>query len=346
MSLDSGSHSELLPENQALPHSCPYLGLSNDLTSRYGYPHSRNCCHRVKPSQPVGLDQQSGVCLGGSQAYQNCPVNNDAWKGALPDELADDEPAALSRPRWHYYAAAGLVLVILLVVGLVIFIPFRPSVTAPLVGMLTPTPFIFDTASPTVEMMASATENAPVVAVSSTPLSPPTGLSTMAAAPTSTAIPPTATNTRTPTSTATPKPPTATTGQTQTAIPTSLTPALGPGLETPLGPKGKYTIHLFSVGETLEGLAAKYQTTIEVIRVINQPRNQSLIWGGTPLVIVVGEVDVKNVRPLQAIWLDINTRLSYLAEKYATPIDELLQLNGLGVGDTAPGQRWMVVWRN
>ena len=64
------------------------------------------------------------------------------------------------------------------------------------------------------------------------------------------------------------------------------------------------------------------------------------------MVILVGETNVKNVRSLQAIWVDTDTRLAYLAEKYGMPIDELLQLNSLGSSDTARGKRWIVVWRN
>jgi LysM repeat protein len=319
MSLDSKSPPELLSENRALPHACPYLGLRNDLTIRYGYPQSQNCCHRAKPSQPVVLSQQSGVCLGGSQAYQNCPVNNDAWQGALPADLAGDELAKFSRPGWHYYAAAGLGLVILLVIGLVIFKPSHAAGSLP-IETATQAGVVPVTASPTAEKIsASATQN---------------GASTVTSRVVS----------LTPTSTATPKPPTATISPTQTATPISLTPTIGPGLETPLGPKGEYIVHQLLDGENLDNLAVTYRTTSDVIRAINQPKNH-VIWAGTPLVVIVGEVNVKNVRPLQAIWLDTDTRLSYLAEKYGMPIAELLQLNSLGSGDTARSQRWMVVWR-
>ncbi len=299
--------------------TCPFLGFFDDREVHYSYPEAGNCCHRVKPPQPVALSQQSGVCLGGSRAYQNCPVNNDAWQGALPAELAGDELAEFSRPRWHYYAAAGLVLVVLLVVGLVIFNPSRPAgslpfKTATLAGVIPVA------ASPTAEKIsASATQNGALTVTSSVV-------------------------SLTPTSPATPIPSTTTAAPTQTPTPTSLTPTIGPGLETPFGPKGEYIVHLLLAGENLDNLAVEYRTTSDVIRAINQPKNH-VIWAGTPLVVIVGEVNVKNVRALQAIWLDTDTRLSYLAEKYGMPIAELLQLNSLGSGDTARGQRWMVVWR-
>lgn len=329
MSLDSVSQPDPLFENQNLPRSCPYLGISHDSTTRYGYPNTWNYCHRARPPQPVALEQQSGVCLGGSDAYQNCPVNNDTWQGALPDELAGDESAEFSRPRWHFYAAAGLVLLILLVVGLVIFNPSRPAGNLPF-KTVTLAGVIPVVASPTAEKItASATQNGALI-VSSTevPLTP-TSIVTLA--------PPTATLILTPIATPT---------LTRTPNPTSLTPTIGPGLETPFGPNAAYIIHQYLDGENLDIVAVKYRTTVDVIRAINQPKNQSVIWAGTPLVVVVGEVNVKNVRPLQAIWLDTDKGLSYLAEKYGMPIDELVRLNNLGAGDTARGKRWIVVWRN
>ncbi len=335
MSLDSEPGQ--LSENLALPRTCPYLGIRNDLTTRYGYPNTQNYCHRAHPPQPVALDQQGGVCLGGSQAYENCPVNNDAWQGALPDELAGDDLTEFSRPRWHYYAAAGLVLVILLVIGLVIFNPSRmagslPYETATLAGVIPVQ------ASPTTETIsASATQNGALTVSPTVVSSTPTAAVTLALL--------TATPTLTSTSTFTPRSPSATPTLMSTTKPTSLTPTVGPGLETPFGPDAIYIIHQYLDGENLDVIAVKYKTTADVIRAINQPKNQSVIWGGTPLVIVVGELNVKNVRSLQAILLDNDTRLSYLADKYGMPIDELIRLNSLGSGDTASGKRWMVVWR-
>jgi hypothetical protein len=356
MSLDSGVLSEGFTERHSLPRACPYLGLRNDVTSRYGYPNTRNYCHRVNPTQPVALDHQSSICLGGSQAYQNCPVNNDDWQGALPVELAAEQPVDSSRPRWHYFAMGGVVLVILLGIVLMVFNPFRPVAQVSGIGVMTSTRLIFDQVSPTAEIQASATEKAVVAAASSTAKPLPTGTSTVTATPTATKVPSTATNTQSPTvtptntatatKTATPQSPTKTSAPTKTPKPTSLTPTIGPGLETPFGPQGTYIIHKFGDGETLDSVADKYQTTVDVIRAINEPKNGSGIWGGTPLVIAVGELDVKDVRPLQALWLNLDTRLSYLAEKYTTPMDALHLLNGLGTVDYARGQRWIVVWRN
>ena len=162
-------------------------------------------------------------------------------------------------------------LVILLVVGLVIFIPSRPAGSLPF-GTATLAGVIPVEVTPTAEKIAaSATQNS-ALTISSTVVSlAPTSTVTLA--------PPTATPTPTSTLTFTPRPPTTKPTPTRTPKPTSLTPTVGPGLETPFGPNARYIIHQYLDGENLDVLAVKYQTTIDVIRAINQPNNQSVIWG-------------------------------------------------------------------
>ncbi len=128
----------------------------------------------------------------------------------------------------------------------------------------------------------------------------------------------------------------------------SLTPALftpGPLLETPFGPSGLYLVHVVKPGESMESIASRYNTSVEVLLAVNRTDQSTSLWGGTLAVIVVGEKDPTNVRPLKAVWFFGHVLLSELAKQYLIPAEELRTMNGFGPSEWVDGQRYIVIRR-
>jgi len=114
-------------------------------------------------------------------------------------------------------------------------------------------------------------------------------------------------------------------------------------LETPFGAPVHYLVHKVKPGESMESIAARYDTSVEVLLAVNAEDQRSTLWGGTLAVIVVGQKNPANVQPLKAVWFFGRALLSDLAKQYSMPAEELRTMNGFAPGDWVDGQRWIVV---
>jgi len=147
-------------------------------------------------------------------------------------------------------------------------------------------------------------------------------------------------------------PPTQTPSPTITVLPTITptvmpgTPTPGPALATPFGPDGKYVVYKITAGESPNRIASDYQTTIEVIRAINQLPDYASIFPDTIFVIIPGEQDPSSVPQLLAIFTEEIILVDTLAEEYGVSPDQIRDLNGLGPEVSIPAGRWLVLPAN
>ena len=299
---------------------CPYIGLEDDRQTHYGFSHMANCCYRFKRPVPVRTDYQDTFCL--TKDYSNCKIFPDDWKGNIPGEISTTH---VNRRRLLMFRSTILLLSLILL-GLLIFavldnylIPvnvqwiFRASENG------NSDVAFFQTVSNTPENKATPTITRDIIEIL-----PHTNLE--AHSPT-----PTPSKTATVTYTSTP-----------TIRPASPTP--GPDLETPFGPGGKYIVYIISAGQSPNRIASDYQTTVEVIRAINQLPDYASIQPDTILVIIPGEVDPNNVPQLRAIFLEEAITVFDLADKLNLSPEIILELNGIASQDILlPAGRWLVI---
>jgi len=78
--------------------SCPYLGLTDDPSTRLSYPSLRNYCHRARPPQVVNLSFQRLHCSTAN--YKSCPVFEQEWRGKLPAEIRAERKFSKA-PKWR-----------------------------------------------------------------------------------------------------------------------------------------------------------------------------------------------------------------------------------------------------
>ena len=69
---------------QTFETRCPFLGLSEDRKTAFGYPDKRNLCHRHDLAVPLTRDRQAGYCL--SENHENCSIY---LQRQLPDEFPE-----------------------------------------------------------------------------------------------------------------------------------------------------------------------------------------------------------------------------------------------------------------
>jgi hypothetical protein len=285
---------------------CPYLGVVNDPQTRYSFPETLNCCHRVSHPQRVALDHQGEVCLSGS--YSTCPVYAAAeWKGPLPKELKGIQHKASQTNTMVSMAVGGLVVV---VIAAVLF--FSHPGAGSQSGDATPaSAFVNDlTRSATPAGLSSATPTEELTPTEPAIIASPTAWFTpIIVTPTPTII---------------------------------LSPTTGPLANTPFGPNGRYLVYKVNDGDMMENMAKLFHTSPLVLKALNGLKPDAGFWPGMMAVVAVGEADPNAVFPMQAVWLDQPMRLDVLAQKYKTSEDDLRAFNGLGPGDTVPGGRWIV----
>ena len=117
----------------------------------------------------------------------------------------------------------------------------------------------------------------------------------------------------------------------------------GPGLKTPFGGQDfQLLIHEIQAQETLTGIANQYNTTVDVLWVINALANRT-IQLGDHIVVCMGCAVMPDLPPLAPLYLEEGISLSDLAAEYDTPVEVLRAWNGLGAGDWIEGGRWVVV---
>lgn len=126
-----------------------------------------------------------------------------------------------------------------------------------------------------------------------------------------------------------------------TLLPTLPQPTPGPLAETPFGPGNKLIVHVVLEGETLESLAERHNTSVDVLLALNPRDGRASLWTGEPLVIAEGLADPALAKPLRAYWVESATPLADLAGQLGLSADSLRVWNDLH-GDWVEGNRWVV----
>lgn len=271
--------------------TCPHLGMRDDLDAFHSFASMGNrCFHCRRPATPL-LEHQESYCLAGAQA--DCPAYLQDASKDFPAALRAEKARGLPRP-------AGLGLVIAIGLGLAVLgfeaWHYYPQIFgARLVVPVTGRPAFGTAIAATLTALPSASLSPASPSMSHTgPLTklPSSGsvapMATRTKTPTSTATrTPTSTATRTSTSTAT-KTPTKTPSATPSKTPTGTALPHRHSLEIPFDLNGhKLLLHWVGGGETFEMVEAKYGTTAEVIRSLNNCAKASLL-ANTVIVVVPG----------------------------------------------------------
>jgi len=303
---------------------CPYLGLYSDRETHYIFPNIAHVCFRVTNQSPIGLAHQNNVCF--TQQYRNCQVYKKGPMKELPRRIRArnyrKQSAQRNLVRW--------VLSILIIVG-ALFLALTNSWVrqawnleqddwSSLSNRNIYTPFIPSPDGTSIRGGLVALQLSLTLPASATPV--PTKITV-------------ATKTQTATITLTPV------NETSTLVPVTLTQ--GPALETPFGFQGQYVLHKVSQGESLPVIARKYHTTEEVIKKINRKLQKRSVWAGDILVIHTGEKTSSSAVPLKAIFLEKETTVKSVAQKFAVSMTTILELNSLGSTNVLPAMRWLIL---
>lgn len=349
---------------------CPAIGLKKDSGTHYSFASKSHYCHQVKPSEPVNISFQDGVCL--SANFANCPVYTEAWRGSLPIEIRGEAPPKKKSRSWWWVWLLLIPLVAILVwVGMNLFLSGR----IPSLNLISQEP----TSYPLAAMI-----NTPVITATQTTI--PAAIAS-----------PTATETAAGKVESTP-----------TASATLPFPTLGPFIKTPFGPFESFVIHQVAAGESVGKIADIYNTTTDVIIAVNRlvedyyffgettPTSDPALtpyytWtptfspadaqstptkpfiptetrrpGGKPthtptpyltpdvwttvlihpgdiLVILPNVKDHSGANQYQAIYISIAQKVDDLANLYNLTPDELRYINDLGPGELIASERWIVV---
>ena len=289
------------------PIYCPYLGTFTDSEVHFRFATPANCCYRTGSPDSLDLSYQEEYCL--SAKHLTCPIYQPGWDGALPEEMhssgeAVDQKSGLPFGTWQ------LVWIVLGIIAILILMYLNPFKT-------------------TQDLSA----NLPVApSLTSTSASPE---ETLEPSPTNTVSP---TSTPRPTNTATLSP-----TPSLTLSPTvSPTPTPGPLQGTPFITNRTYLIHEIIPGESLFYVADLYNTSPEVIQVINASRLITVFPPGEMLVILPNQVDASGLEPLDLVFLKADLLISEFISQYNITEDEFREYNGLGPGDIVPADRWVI----
>ncbi len=292
---------------------CPFLGLCDDPSSYAGFPSPLNCCFHPDALQPVVLEHQGQHCLAD---YGRCPVYRQPEGVPFPKTLILRGAKEKTSSRRWALGLLGALLILLAVLGLqrtgwmeMMFYPREPELWSSPPGAVTVTGALGF--QPTESPMPWLT---PI----------PTLTRTLTAAPTVTPawMPP-------PTFTATP------------------TPQVAHQLEELLGPHLNLLLHQVQEGESLGGLANRYQTSIEAIKKVNyrpiSPAGVEALWAGTVLVIPVGVEDVSGWPLLEPYQVKEPMLPLQLAQALGVPLPLLLAYNWLRADEVLQSGWWLIV---
>ncbi len=322
---------------------CPYLGLQDDPATNAAFPSERNACQRTRPASALDMDYQQRVCL--SSLHGDCPLFQDASLNSLPVE-ARPLPGPVRPGRGGLILILCLLLLAAGLVGAAAWLGIRPfdssrMVTAAIPGTATGTQT--PTTTPSLE---------PTSTLTFTPIPSPTSILTRPPTLTHTSTPsrtPTPTKTFTPTRTPTHTPtPTLTRTPSPTAtVPTDIPTATllpYPGLGTPFGSDTpRFLFHRVQTGESLDGIAKRYQTSMEAIQAINYAL-QVPLWVNTVLVIPAGSSQVSGVPQLQVYQVpETGQTLSQVASTFNTQAALLSQYNDWPENKALFKGQWLIV---
>lgn len=310
--------------NSNLPNKvCPFIGTRDDSSTFFSYPSPGNHCFRVEPHQSITLSHQENFCLDTN--FKTCPVNTSTWQGPLPQEIQGQPTSILFFSSYRRIFIVSSIVVLLFVLSIYILYiqniyPFNPvsiSTASPTLQVASDIPTLTAIESGTGEDQGAAifTET-------------PAGISPST---TSTEKPPTPSQTVT----NTPVP-------TDTTTPTSIFPTAGPVLETPFGPDNRFVIHAVKDGEFFGRIAENFDTSVDLIIAANDLIEGANLWVGTLLVIIPGELDANDIPKFQIVFVDSQTTINDLSEKYSISTDELIFYNSLGTLEEIPAGRWII----
>lgn len=314
------------------PHTvCKYLGVSDDPDTYFQYVSTWNYCHRPNSIQSLLPTHQADFCL--SEKHKRCPVFQDSWSGEFPKDLmALTSPGRGSRaaryggrgPGRGGRAALGWFLVLAAVAGILgLFAWTTPAVRVGLVRLF---------GGPQAGRPSQVAGGGSLPVASETPalsqsLAPSATVEpSMTPLPSRTALP-----TLTPLPTETPAP-------TETPFPTP-----GPGLETPFGPSGQFVIHVVAPGESFNAIAARYNTTPEVLQAVNPSIEGTSLWVGRQLVVPIGASSAEDLPAFSVLFTTETVMLSDLAEEFGSDVEDIRYYNQLGDTDSVLSGRWLII---
>lgn len=252
----------------------------------------------------VDLEKQASLCFSASFTY--CPLPFEPRK--LPVKPLQTIPAWLKR---------GLVAALIALAVWALYMFGYPLFTQPAV-LLPPTGTELSAGSVTRTAQQPALTSTSMAAASATG-SPPTATVT----PTSTTVP---TSTATPTNTPRPAPATA-----------------GPQAGTPFGPQGEYILHVIQEADSLNRIAGLYNTSVEVLRAVNEFDPIKALWPGQVIVVQPGVTEPEGVVRFRIVELKYRWNVDDLAEEYGVTAEDLRRYNNLGPEAWVPAGRILIV---
>ena len=293
---------------------CPYFGLRHDRRTAMNYPSPQNFCHNVPPPAIPGVDYQSQFCL--TAACTTCKLYVGNSRKRMPANIASAEGGNLQKRRKLIWIP--LVITLLLMVALAAWKIFSPNL---IIKPVAQQPVVLDNAT---KMVATETQ-----------LASPLPEATVISAPTKVQS---VTITSTPTKSSTP---TTTYTITLTPTPTRVLP-LGHLLEVPFGRGQKYLLHQVVDPETIELLAERYMTSVDVI--IRANNNLILpLTAGTVSIIPLNQTDVSAIIPLSAFRIStIGVTLQTFAQENGLNLDVLSALNDLAPEYQLQPGEWVI----
>jgi len=310
-------------ERDNLEKSCTYLGMYDDPSTSYAFATNSNFCHRIKPNQTINLAHQTRYCL--SPEYPTCPIyqtpNVESNSNQISEHGVSDKRKITTPSRFW-----GLSILIFSILAIMLII------------------YNFSNKGSTSHKPLSTND---LISSSSEEMNIITGTITVAAS----KVTPFASMPRitqsaifTSTSSLFPSPtPIQTTTPSITLSPTLLSPTPGPKLGESFGPDDHFILHLVKQGESLSIIAQTYQTTVEVLRTINNVVQGASVWADTVIVVIPGQEDITNLTKFKVIQLEEPTDINQLAIEYKFSIDELKYLNELGDSSIIPAGRWLII---
>lgn len=150
---------------------------------------------------------------------------------------------------------------------------------------------------------------------------------------------------------ATPLPPTETPTPLPSATPTitpspSLSPTPAPtqyaALGEPFGLDGKYVLYVLKNGESLENVAAAYNTKSDVIWAANELIVGASVRPGTVLLLLPGVKDPTGVVKYKVVQVMAPTLAKHIAAEYGVSVELLVEFNQINPEIPLPGGRWLI----
>lgn len=102
-------------------------------------------------------------------------------------------------------------------------------------------------------------------------------------------------------------------------------------------------VHVVRPGESFGLISQQYDTTLEVIQIVNGLFPESKLQLDQVLVIIPGKKDTTSLPRYDAIRVEENTSVEDIAGQYNVPVAELLLINGLEVNSVVPAGTWLAI---